>query len=144
MLGSRAFQSLVFTQFLKVPALTLTVSLTESTSAASSASPLKYSCLHESPTFGSTVIITPGFAPLTPASQDPALLTTLPSSYSAVSSPKYHTFPSLSCAYQSFVSSASSLSIKTLSLTTTTFTPRISFASFVTVTSCLTGSPSST
>ena len=50
---------------------------------------------------------TPGSAPSTPASNDPSREATLPSSNSAVSSPRYQTFPSVSWAYQSKVSSTS-------------------------------------
>ena len=57
------------------------------------------------PARGSAGITMPGRAPSTPASQDPSVLTTSPSSYSAVSSPRYQTLPSASWAYQSWVSS---------------------------------------
>ena len=53
-------------------------------------------------------MISPGSAPSTPASNDPACVTILPSSNSAVSSPRYQTLPSASWAYQSKVSSISS------------------------------------
>jgi hypothetical protein len=60
----------------------------------------------------------PGRAPSTPASQEPSVEISVPSSYSAVSSPKYHTFPSESWAYQSRVSSTISPSVVTVSRTT--------------------------
>ena len=53
------------------------------------------------------------------------MLTTFPFSNSLVSSPKYHTFPCLSWAYQSNVFSVSSPFTNTRSSTTTTGTPRI-------------------
>ncbi len=43
-------------------------------------------------------MMNPGVAPSTPARQVPSVLTTLPFSYSAVSSPKYQTLPYLSWA----------------------------------------------
>jgi hypothetical protein len=46
----------------------------------------------------------PGRAPLTPLSNEPAV-SAVPSLNSFVASPKYHTLPSRSCAYQSSVSS---------------------------------------
>src|SRR6185503_16051592 len=61
-------------------------------------------------------------APLTPPSNEPAV-STLPSLYSLVTSPKYQTLPSRSCAYQSKVSSSGSLSTVTVSWTTTVSTP---------------------
>ena len=66
---------------------------------------------------------TPGSAPSTPASNDPSWLASLPSSNSAVSSPRYHTFPSASWAYQSSVSSTSWPSSVTVSRTTAASTP---------------------
>src|SRR5215210_6349516 len=60
----------------------------------------------------------PGWAPSTPASHDPSVETTRPSSYSAVSSPRYQTFPSASCAYRSRVSSTVTPSAVTRSCTT--------------------------
>lgn len=78
---------------------------------------------------------TPGCAPSTPASQDPFVEETLPSAYSAVSSPKYQTFPNRSWAYQSNVSSARSpFAEKTWSCTTVVVTPRITFVRPVTTT----------
>ncbi len=50
----------------------------------------------------------PARAPSRPAFHEPAVLTTRPSSYSLVFSPKYQTLPRRSCAYQSKVSSTSS------------------------------------
>ena len=50
----------------------------------------------------------PGCAPSMPASNDPAVVTGLPPSYSVVSSPRYQTFPSESWAYQSSVTSTGS------------------------------------
>src|SRR6266545_445398 len=77
----------------------------------------------------------PACAPSTPASHDPAVVTTSPFSYSFVSSPRYQTFPSRSWAYQSSVSSTSRPSSLTTSWTTVAAIPRISFARPVTVTS---------
>src|SRR4029453_8451058 len=77
-----------------------------------------------------------GSAPSTPACQEPSVLTTLPcSSSSLVSSPKYQTFPSLSCAYQSSVTSNGVPLWLATSLTTTQVTPRITFVSAETLTS---------
>jgi len=42
---------------------------------------------------GRAFMMMPACAPLTPASHDPFVLTTLPFSYSFVSSPRYQTFP---------------------------------------------------
>src|SRR5512132_729912 len=56
-------------------------------------------------------MITPAWAPSTPASHDPAVLTTTPSSYSFVFSPRYQTFPHASCAYQSNVFSTNSVDV---------------------------------
>ena len=60
------------------------------------------------PTRGWAGMRMPGCAPSRPVSQDPSRLVTLPCVFSsAVVSPKYQTFPALSCAYQSVVRSAS-------------------------------------
>src|SRR3954469_4760815 len=64
----------------------------------------------------------PADAPSTPACQDPDV-STLPPSYSLVSSPKYQTLPDRSCAYQSSVSSSSVPSSLTTSCTTVVGTP---------------------
>ncbi len=60
---------------------------------------------------------------------------TLPLSNSFVSSPRYQTFRSASCAYQSYVSSFTFPSSVRTSCTTSASMPRIRFALFVTVTS---------
>ena len=62
------------------------------------------------------------------------MLTTLPSSDSLVFSPKYHTFPRRSWAYQSRVSSTSSPPMKARSRTTTVSTPCTVLVLGVTVT----------
>src|SRR4051794_502413 len=72
-------------------------------------------------------------APVTPACQEPAVLTTLPFLYSLVSSPMYQTLPSLSWAYQSNVSSIVSPSCVNVSRTTVTAMPPICFVWSVTV-----------
>ena len=67
----------------------------------SSALPGSYSWRYPvSDTAGDAGMTTPGRAPSIPASQAPSVLAT-PSSYDVVSSPKYHTFPVASWAYQS-------------------------------------------
>src|SRR5688500_11896549 len=75
----------------------------------------------------------PGFAPPTPACHEPSLLD-MPPSNAVVSSPKYQTVPSTSCAYQSYVSSTIWPPDFAMSRTTTQVTPITSFVSFVTVT----------
>src|SRR4051812_24754028 len=75
----------------------------------------------------------PARAPSTPASHDPSLLGT-PFSYAVVSSPKYQTLPSRSCAYQSDVSSSSSPSLVTVSRTTRVVTPSTTLVLLVTST----------
>ena len=96
------------------------------------------------PGSGSAGMMIPGSAPSTPASNDPALVETFPSSNSAVSSPRYQTFPAASCAYQSNVSSMSSPSCVTVSRTTRAVMPfAISFVSLVTVTTTWSSLPSS-
>jgi len=60
------------------------------------------------PTWGLPGITIPASAPPTPASNEPARVVTLPFSYSAVSSPRYQTLPSASCANQSSVISTAS------------------------------------
>src|SRR5262245_42939722 len=88
---------------------------------------------------------TPGCAPPTPASHDPLVEETFPLTYSAVSSPKYQTFPNRSCAYQSSVSSARSpFAEKTWSWTTVVVTPRITFVRSVTTTTLRSRCPSDT
>src|SRR6266498_1134262 len=77
---------------------------------------------------------TPGWAPSTPASHDPAVLTTFPFSYSFVFSPRYHTLPHVSWAYQSKVFSTRWPFSVTTSWTTVASMPRICFAWVVTVT----------
>ena len=68
-------------------------------------------------------MMTPGSAPSTPASKEPAVEEIVPSSNSAVSSPRYQTLPRASCAYQSKVSSTSSPLCRTLSRTTRAVIP---------------------
>src|SRR4051794_18214229 len=75
----------------------------------------------------------PADAPSTPACQDPDV-STLPPSYSLVSSPKYQTLPDRSCAYQSSVSSSSVPSSLTTSCTTVVVTPSTIRVAGVTVT----------
>ena len=82
---------------------------------------------------GCAGITMPGLAPLTPVSQEPSVLT-LPLSYSLVSSPKYQTAPSRSCAYQSQVSSTTWPFELATSWTTVVVTPAMSFVFDVTVT----------
>ena len=65
----------------------------------------------------------PGRAPSTPASHDPSVLTTAPSSYSFESSTRYQTLPALSWANQSYVSSTTSPSTDATSWTTIVDTP---------------------
>jgi hypothetical protein len=87
----------------------------------------------------------PGCAPSTPASNEPARVTSLPFSYSAVSSPMYQTFPSESWAYQSSVISTASLVFVsvTTSRTTRASTPfAIRFVLLVIVTSTRCSAPS--
>ena len=75
-------------------------------------------------------MITPAWAPSTPASNEPAVLTGLPFWYSVVASPRYQTLPFASCAYQSSVTSTNSPSSLTTSRTTRAVTPfAISFVS---------------
>src|SRR4029453_7858907 len=88
----------------------------------------------------------PGIAPSLPASHEPARLTTLPFSNSAVCSPMYQTLPAESCAYQSTVSSTIWPSLRAVSRTTRAVIP---FANFLvdvvaTMTMCCGDSPSST
>ena len=69
----------------------------------------------------------------------------MPLAYSAVSSPKYQTFPNRSWAYQSNVSSARSpFAEKTWSCTTVVVTPRITFVRSVTTTTLRSRCPSDT
>ncbi len=76
----------------------------------------------------------PGSAPSIPASHAPDAFTAMPFSNSRVSSPKYHTLPSASWAYQSNVSSMTTPSSVTVSRTTTVSTPMTSRVSSVTST----------
>src|SRR5262245_3529133 len=88
---------------------------------------------------------TPGCAPFTPPSHDPAVEVTEPFLYSAVSSPKYQTLPAESCAYQSNVSSARSpLAEKTWSCTTVVLTPMTTLVRSVTKTTLRSRWPSET
>ena len=85
----------------------------------------------------------PASAPSTPASNDPAVVTGLPFSYSVVSSPRYQMLPSASWAYQSSVTSIGSPSSVTTSWTTRASTPfAICFVLFVTVTTTFCSAPS--
>ena len=70
------------------------------------------------------------------------MLTSAPS-YSFVSSPRYQTFPPVSCAYQSNVSSTISPSSVTVSRTTVAWMPSIIFVWSVTVTTMRCSTPSS-
>src|SRR5262245_6977759 len=79
--------------------------------------------------------MTPGCAPSTPASQEPAVVSSLPSWNSLVSSPRYQMLPAASCAYQSNVSSTTSPSSDTTSWTTRASMPAIVLVLSVTVTS---------
>src|SRR4249919_500408 len=82
----------------------------------------------------------PGSAPFLPASKDPARLTTLPFSNSAVSSPMYQTLPVESWAYQSTVSSTICPPFWAVSRTTRAVMPFASFLVAVvatTTTSCV-------
>src|SRR5918995_7307702 len=103
-----------------------------------SASPAYSPCRYVSPTCGSPGTITPANAPSTPCSHDPPVETTSPFSYSLVVSPRYHTFPHTSCAYQSNVFSTSSPRSLTTSWTTVASMPSMSLvrSSTVTVTRC--------
>ena len=96
------------------------------------------------PTAGSAGMIMPGSAPSTPASKEPSRLASFPFSNSAVSSPRYHTLPSASWAYQSRVSSTSSPSSVTVSRTTAASMPLAIWLVLVeTVTTTLTIAPAS-
>ena len=70
------------------------------------------------------------------------MLTTLPSSNSFVSSPRYQTLPHVSWAYQSNVSSITWSPSVTMSCTTVAGMPRIVFVRSVTVTSTRCSAPS--
>ena len=70
------------------------------------------------------------------------MVTTLPSSNSLVSSPRYQMLPHVSWAYQSNVSSITSPSSVTTSCTTVAGMPRIVFVRSVTVTSTRCSAPS--
>ena len=85
----------------------------------------------------------PGFAPSRPASQESSARIQCPFTNSNASSPKYHTFPCLSCAYQSKVVSEGYPSSSTESKTTVAWTPRIVLVLSVTATVSTTRSPSS-
>jgi hypothetical protein len=101
-------------------------------SEQSSATFFASSCLKTWPTIGWAGMKMPALAPSTPASHEPSVDTTTPSSSSFVSSPKYQTLPAASWANQSNVSSTSSLLTNTWSCTTVVVTPRISLVSLVT------------
>src|SRR5262249_5050271 len=73
----------------------------------------------------------PGWAPPTPAVQEPSVV---PAGSCVESSPKYQTLPWLSCAYQSSVSSISTPSSSPWSRTSTVLTPSILGVLCVTVT----------
>src|SRR5882762_5576999 len=133
LLVSRRSVSSVTTTRSYEPAGTVIVPSSFSTLAKSSATPGRYSWRYASPTLGAASMMIPGSAPSTPASHVPAVLVTAPLAYSAVSSPKYQTLPSASCAYQSTVFSTSALLLVTTSRTTMHLTPRITFVSLVTV-----------
>ena len=81
-------------------------------------------------------MMTPAYAPSTPCSHDPLVDETFPFWYSLVSSPRYHTFPALSCAYQSSVTSTKPPPPRrvTVSRSTNASTPWIRFLRFVTST----------
>ena len=82
---------------------------------------------------------TPAWAPSTPASNEPAVDTGLPSSYSVVASPRYQTLPASSCAYQSSVTSTGSPCSVTTSWTTRAVIPlamRFTLSVTVTTTRC--------
>src|SRR2546428_9521847 len=74
----------------------------------------------------------PAVAPLTPACHDPSLRTHLQLAKSEESSPRYQTFPNLSCPYQSKVFSSRLPSTNTWSRTTAARIPRIVFVLCVT------------
>src|SRR5262245_17495387 len=84
----------------------------------------------------------PGCALSTPPCQEPSTDTGRPSTSSKVLSPKYQTFPSLSCANQSSVSSVTSPPTDTVSCTSTQVTPRIVFVLCVTANSTCSPPPS--
>src|SRR3954447_18853095 len=86
---------------------------------------------------------TPAFAPSAPARQVPSRLVTLPAAFSsAVSSPKYQTLPRASCAYQSFVRSASLPRSYRRSSTSVQRTPSMTFVRLVTVKTSRPAAPS--
>ena len=85
----------------------------------------------------------PGWAPSTPASNEPAVVVGLPFSYSVVASPRYQMLPSESWAYQSSVTSTGSPFSVTTSRTTRASTPlAICFVLSVTVTTTFCSVPS--
>src|ERR671938_2160972 len=83
----------------------------------------------------------PGLAPSLPASHEPSVLTLPFFLYSLEFSPKYHTLPALSWAYQSKVFSVSLPPAHTLSSTTTHFTPIICLVEWVTLITSRSGFP---
>ena len=76
----------------------------------------------------------PAWAPSRPCRHDPSVLTTSPSSYSNVSSPRYQMLPPESWAYQSRVSSTTSSPERTTSRTTRARMPSIIVVLRVTLT----------
>src|SRR5262245_19800897 len=121
---------------------TVTASSRLTTFAMSATTPGASSCLYTSPRWGLASMMMPALAPFFPASHEPCVVISVPWSYVLVSSPKYQTFPCLSCAYQSNVSSITEPSaILTTSWTTVIGTVRIVFLSRVTST-VLNSSPS--
>jgi hypothetical protein len=101
------------------------------------------SCLKPTPTSGFAGMKMPGFAPFTPACQEPSVLVCSRLRFSSsVASPKYQTFPAMSCAYQSVMFSWSLPPMKPWSWTTVVMTPRIVAFSLVTVNVSLEALPS--
>src|SRR5262249_47715795 len=100
--------------------------------AVSSALPGWYSCRYAAGTCGCAFMTMPGSASRTPACQDPDLSTLPPGRYAAVSSPRYHTLPCLSCAYQSVVFSSNRPLCFATSVTVTAGMPSITLIRDVT------------
>src|SRR5262245_49373468 len=84
----------------------------------------------------------PDRAPFTPASQEPEVSGVPSAAYATVSSPRYHTLPRVSCAYQSVVRSSTLPSCSATSVITVAVTPSITFVWSVTVTVSRRGWPS--
>src|SRR3989442_3971164 len=122
-------------QPVNVPYGTVAVSFKPFTRAWSATTPGAFSWRYVSPIWGWASMMTPACAPFFPASHEPTVLTGGPSSF--VSSPKYQTFPSLSGAYQSKVSSLRAPFRYTASWTTNVATLRIGLVSYVTVTASI-------